>query len=49
MKPFIESLGSKNFQRCSKPMPKGPPTNKRDMCKNVALKESIESSRTELG
>jgi hypothetical protein len=47
MKPFAESSRLKEFRRCLKTMPKGPPTDKQNMGRKTNLKESIESSKFE--
>jgi len=44
-----ESPRSKKIRKCSKTMPKGPLVGRWNMCKNANLKESIESSKFELG
>jgi hypothetical protein len=46
MKPLTKSYVSKKSQRCSKTMLKRPLSDKSNMCKNVDLKESTESSRS---
>lgn len=43
MKLLVESLRSNTSQRCSKTMPKIPPTERWDMCMKVNLKESKDN------